>query len=356
MKKLFYSFAIITLAFASCNPMDDIYKEIDAKETVIAGDATITLTDDDYKLSGNDDVTKNKSFTGYTQAETIIPTILTAKYPVWKKNSTAKVSFAIDRLNYLNAATVYEVTEADYLAQNHTYKNYDSPSDIIDFLKWKYPNAGRGDVIELTYKYYSGSVSTLTNKFIMTDEWIATKSMASADYTAMGQRFSNFDNFGIAEFKIGRYLATLPDYNFSKDGDVVNVVYTYTYKDGSTRKFKSVLASYTFNSGAFELISNSIKFGHNGTKWEKDNTIKYTLTAADYALVGNSRYGNFDVRSGKNEEKEDVRIGKISQILLNNFPNDAEGQKYLVSYNIYNGSNGVWTLAVIKKGTEYVKQ
>ena len=49
MKKIFYSFAILSLLFTSCNPMEDIYSEIDATETVISGDATITLSDDNYK-------------------------------------------------------------------------------------------------------------------------------------------------------------------------------------------------------------------------------------------------------------------------------------------------------------------
>ena len=56
------------------------------------------------------------------------------------------------------------------------------------------------------------------------------------------------------------------------------------------------------------------------------------------------------------EELEDVRVEKISTILLNNFPSDTEGQKYIVTYNIYNGAAGIWSLAVIKEGSAYVKQ
>jgi hypothetical protein len=42
MKKIFYSFAILSLLFASCNPMEDIYNELDAQETVISGEAKFT--------------------------------------------------------------------------------------------------------------------------------------------------------------------------------------------------------------------------------------------------------------------------------------------------------------------------
>jgi hypothetical protein len=104
------------------------------------------------------------------------------------------------------------------------------------------------------------------------------------------------------------------------------------------------------------IVNETIKFGHDGTSWVPDNTIKYTLTGADYELVGNGNYGNFDVRDGKDEQPESVRLDKINTILLNNFPNDLEEQKYIVTYNIYNGANGVWSLSVIKMGGVYVKQ
>ena len=48
MKKIFYSFAILSLLFTACNPMEDIYENLDAQETTISGEATYTLTDTDY--------------------------------------------------------------------------------------------------------------------------------------------------------------------------------------------------------------------------------------------------------------------------------------------------------------------
>jgi hypothetical protein len=104
------------------------------------------------------------------------------------------------------------------------------------------------------------------------------------------------------------------------------------------------------------VIEETIKFGHDGASWVPDNTIKYTLTSADYTLVGNGNYGNFDVRAGKAEAEESVRLEKVNTILLNNFPSDAEGQKYIVTFNVYNGANGVMSLSVIKEGSAYVKQ
>lgn len=91
MKKLFYSFVIIALAFASCNPMDDIYKEIDAKETVIAGEAKVTLTDDDYDDLG----LTFGNFSSVDDAKAKLPGFLTSKYPAWGKASLAEVTFKL---------------------------------------------------------------------------------------------------------------------------------------------------------------------------------------------------------------------------------------------------------------------
>jgi len=80
------------------------------------------------------------------------------------------------------------------------------------------------------------------------------------------------------------------------------------------------------------------------------------LTSADYELVGNGNYGNFDVRAGKAEESEEVRLDKINTILLNNFPDSAEGQKYSVDYNVYSGAAEIWNMKVILEGGAYVLQ
>ena len=156
--------------------------------------------------------------------------------------------------------------------------------------------------------------------------------------------------------KIPVFLLDKFKFDNNEAGDITAIMYKL-YVSGST---KSYVANFIFDGTSWSEYKNvkneTIKFGHDGTNWVPDNTIKYTLTAADYTLVGNGNYGNFDVRAGKDEETESSRVAKINTILLNNFPNDADGQKYLVSYNIYNGANGVWQLAVIKTGGAYVKQ
>ena len=173
----------------------------------------------------------------------------------------------------------------------------------------------------------------------------------------MGRNYPNFKYKDDAEHKIGIYLKTLLPYAYEND-DVVTL-YNWRHKVNDNYVIDVNVAPFHFDGTNWNYIGSTIeqtiKFGHNGTAWEPDNTIVYTLTNDDYVLVGNGQYFNFDVRSGKDDETEEARIAKINTILLNNFPNAQEGQKYLVRYAIYNGSAGTWETKVILQGGEYVK-
>jgi hypothetical protein len=354
MKKIFYSFAILSLLFTACNPMEDIYTEIDSQESIISGEATITLSDADY-----DDLDLGfGNFSTLDDAKSMLPDFLAGKYPAWGKESLAAVTFKLySPKSTESSLVVYTVSSADYAAGGFTFGNFSNPSDITGFLETKYPNAANRLLVSLTYKYYSGSVSTLNNGFLRVNgAWEMASGISDAEYTAMGEGFSNFSNTNEALTKIPVFLADKFKYDGKKEGDIVAIMYKL-YVSGSVRSY---IGNFIYNGASWSVYNNvineTIKFGHDGTKWVPDNTIKYTLTIADYTLVGNGRYNNFDVRVGKVEEPESVRVDKVNTILLNNFPSDAEGQKYIVSYNIYNGANGVWSLAVVKVGSAYVKQ
>ena len=204
MKKIFYSFAILSLLFTSCNPMEDIYEEIDALESVISGEATYTLTDEDY-----DDLELGYgNFSSIDDAKSMLPDFLSGKFPAWGAESLAAVTFKLYNPIKFDA---YTVTDADYEAIGLTSLN--NSGDFNDFFEYKFPSEVKGTVVDLTYN----TEPTITN---------------------------------------------------------------------------------------------------------------YTLTDADYDLVGNGRFDNFDIRTGRAEETIDVRRAKIQTILLNNFPDAADGAKY----------------------------
>jgi hypothetical protein len=368
MKKIFYSFAILSLLFTSCNPMEDIYNELDAKETVISGEAKFTLTDADYDALdqgfGN--------FSSTDDAKEKIPGFLSDKYPVWGKESLAEVTFKLYAPKRdEKSLTIYEVSDQDYQDGGHSYGNFGSAADISEFLNTKYPSAANRLLVSLTYKYYDGAQTlTLEDGFINNSgTWEKSTGITDDEYAAMGEGRAQFSSEDEALAKIPVFAKNRFQYEGKQVGDVEGIMFKLYVTDtqdvdgdGSTddRTVYSFVTFVVYDGANWSkynnLVNESIKFGHDGSTWVPDNTIKYTLTSADYELVGNGRYSNFDVRDGKDDKPEEVRLDKISTILLNNFPSDLEDQKYIVSYNIYNGANGIWSLSVIKTGGVYVKQ
>ncbi|MDB4048027.1 hypothetical protein [uncultured Polaribacter sp.] len=355
MKKIFYSFAILSLLFTSCNPMEDIYSEIDATETVISGEATFTLTDADY-----DALDLNYgNFSSLDDAKADLPDFLSGKYPAWGAESLAAVTFKLYNKVNTYSKNIYALSDAEHNAiTGKTYGNFDRSYHVTNYLEATYPDASEGDFYSLKYRFYAGGESTLTDGFVFENsEWTKITGFTPDNYNDMGESYPNFSSHDEAEIKIPVALIDVYKFAAKQAGDIVTAMYEL-YKGGGVTK--SYTANYIFDGSSWSKYTNTInetiKFGHDGTTWVPDNTIKYTLTGADYTLVGNGNYGNFDVRAGKDEEQESVRLDKVNTILLNNFPSDAEGQKYIVSYNIYNGAAGVWSLAVIKEGGAYVMQ
>ena len=111
------------------------------------------------------------------------------------------------------------------------------------------------------------------------------------------------------------------------------------------------------------MIATNLQFGHDGSKWVPDNTIRYTLTPADYQFIINTysgkypgetgnmaTYGNFNGFSWTTAMINEV----IGGVLLNNFPGAQEGQKYVVTFSIYDGSTHDTTTSLILQGGVYV--
>jgi hypothetical protein len=335
--------------------MEDIYSEIDATETVISGEATFTLTDADY-----DALDLNYgNFSSLDDAKADLPDFLSGKYPAWGAESLAAVTFKLYNKVNTYSKNIYALSDAEHNAiTGKTYGNFDRSYHVTNYLEATYPDASEGDFYSLKYRFYAGGESTLTDGFVFENsEWTKITGFTPDNYNDMGESYPNFSSHDEAEIKIPVALIDVYKFAAKQAGDIVTAMYEL-YKGGGVTK--SYTANYIFDGSSWSKYTNTInetiKFGHDGTTWVPDNTIKYTLTGADYTLVGNGNYGNFDVRAGKDEEQESVRLDKVNTILLNNFPSDAEGQKYIVSYNIYNGAAGVWSLAVIKEGGAYVMQ
>ena len=260
----------------------------------------------------------------------------------------------------------------------------------------KFPAAQEGAEFEVTYKVFLGgdegtelrsTTLVLENgKYIESDSepvvytveetqayalinnnWIVPFTLKAEDYTAMGQRFANFDDDEQAAFKITTFLEI--EFPYSEEGDLIPVVYEIHVGGGNT---ETHYANFRFENGEFVLVPNvvqqSLQFGHNGSTWEPDNTIEYTLTKADFAVIGEELidkypdpadnagfFGSFNRTKGNADYWSDEMLLEAVIIILNDIaPNPEEGQKYVIHFATFTGSLGMESISVIYQDGEWV--
>ncbi len=260
-------------------------------------------------------------------------------------------------------------------------------------LNANFPDAEDGKVYVVEYDFYDGSsgtgnlalvkdgdsyelatsVSTIseTTVFAYTNgTWNQPLVLERADYTAMGQSFPNFSDNDEALYKIAIFLGL--EFPYAEPGDMMAV--SYQFYGGSSVGTYTRYANFVLEDGDWDAIptvkTESLQFGYEDGMWVPDNTINYTLTSADYSIIADAlsgipeyetavnsmnRYGNFDRRPGASAYWSDEMLLEAMQALLNEIaPNAEEGQKYALTFDIYNGSNTTETLNLIKEGGVWV--
>lgn len=276
---------------------------------------------------------------------------------------------------------------------NDAYWSNSMIVEALNFLlKQKYPDATEGAQFDVTYRIYDGAAGSEVISLILQDgeyvvdesftvstvettdtfayangEWAIPFTLPASSYTEeFGQSYSNFDDEEEAIYKIGIYLEQ--EFPYAEEGDFVPVAYQFYNGEETVTEY----ANFVFEDGEFvnipSVIQETLQFGHNGTEWEPDNTILYTLSPSDFTLIGeelieeypnpadNAGYfGNFDVREGSSNYWSQEMILEAVRIILNQIaPNPEEGQKYVVSYPIYDGSDGIGSISVIYMDGEWV--
>jgi hypothetical protein len=369
MKKLIYCLAILGAVFTSCNPNEDIYTSLDAVEKVISGDVIYTLTDEDY-----DDLLLNYgNFSSEDDAKADIPGLLSNLYPVWGNGSSALVTFKLYSPVGTYDAPVYALSDAEHNAiTGSTYGNFDKTGHVYEYLNATYPSPSEGDFVSLKYRYYSGGETTLTDGFAYENgEWVKFTGFTEDQYDAMGESFPNFSSEDEANQKIPIALLDVYKFNPKSAGDIVLAMYELYVGGGVT---ESYTAAYIFNGTSFAAYDNvkdvTIQFGHDGTTWVPDNTIKYTFTGADISFISDALivaypgpadnvgfFGSFDRRtSSSNYWSDSMLLEAFSALLDNKNPGAEDGQKYVLTFVIYNGATTNETKSVIKTGGVWMYQ
>ncbi|MGD9992084.1 MAG: choice-of-anchor J domain-containing protein [Salinivirgaceae bacterium] len=195
MKKLFKYIPIVALFAVACNPMDEVYDELDARIEPYREDISYTLAAEDYKAIRNaaiklaetkedsawansiqNDLALNQK---YSAADFVAP-ILGPKFPALNLKSSCLVTYNVfDKPAYLFAyegASTYKLAAADYTAVGgDVEKNgYFFPSESGDkhlsaLLLGKFPDATADQYAYVTYNQAdedpAGSVVLLNEAF-----------------------------------------------------------------------------------------------------------------------------------------------------------------------------------------------
>lgn len=353
-------------AIMACDPLEDEINQINAGNNEVR-DMEITLTEDDYAMSSDEGVAKFNSFSDEEDAKTLIPEILDQKFPALGDGSSAKVTYDFYAPIRINNEEEYTLVEQDYIDLGEDLGTLSSDGDIIDAAELKFSEAEERDVVTLTYQYFTGEeeVEQESKLVFYEGDWIISYVPSKEDYTFMGQSFPNFSSRTEARERIAVVLNDR--YRFDDEGAVRTAVFTYTYKnDEDKRVFEDFLAVFVFDGTVWvpqqDTMPATLSFGHDGSTWVADNTIKIELGTPDYEAIAEAskdanadgadnlqQYGSFALERWTNDQI----FTAITNWLLDTYPATAEGQKYLVTYATWEPGAGTGELYVILEGGVY---
>ncbi len=193
--------------------------------------------------------------------------------------------------------------------------------------------------------------------------------LSSSDFDSMGTgsgQPGQYNNFS-SSLSPDNYLPAFMGITFpyGQEDEELFVIYDY-YSSSSGAQIRGNL--YTVNDGAWaghqSTIATTLQFGYEDGAWVPDNTIRYTLSNADYEYIGNTlesdpeytnlvgtliQYHDYDY----NWTQEQI-IYSLGVLLDHIDPNAAEGQKYIMNYLLYDNGLAELSAGLIKEGGVWV--
>lgn len=380
-----FAVAMLALVLVSCDPLEDVYKELDeSASNLVSADLAFTMTDDDYETADDAcDCARFGNFSSEDDVKVGVPAVLSSNHPGLGVGSTAVVSY-----DFYNGSSPdlrrdyyeYTVTDAEYDELGFRFGNFDDLSnDIPKYADYKEPDAWDGHHMDITHEYYNGSgTETLVSRAVYTVAygWQYTFILPDAAYgDFFGESGTDFSNSAEGREKMPIYLNE-NFYLFVEDGTVLVAQYNYDDRFGSSEMANVPdVGLYIFTDGEwllyndhYQVTQESLSFGHDGSTWVPDNTIKQTLSSADHSSIAAEyidtprganleQFGSFDRRaSSSNFWNDDQMLEALAWWLDNSFPGvvNEDGQKYVLSVIIYNGAVVPADFSVIREAGEWV--
>ena len=339
--------AVVGTSLVGCDPMDDIYSDLEPQlsDSSVQGIVDYTLTDDDYATL---DLSYG-SFNSIDDAKELIPGLLSDVFPAFGKGSLVNATYA------LYSPTVvedYTVTAADYSAIGLSTDYFSSQGEITSFLKYQFPLATQGTYANLTYNTIADEIAYT----IDADGFDVIGTELGDVYPDPASSASSYNNFDRRE---GRDAYWSPEMIV----DAINAVLSANF-DGVTGQKYNV--SYAIYDGSAGIESTTVQF--DGNAYVAVGGMSYQLVNADFALIGTelgtaypepassaANFNNFDRREGNAAYwSEDMILEAINIILPVDFPAATEGAKFNISYAVYTGAAGVEITSVVLTDGVYV--
>ena len=223
--------------------------------------------------------------------------------------SLLKILVSTDYTGDTGAATWDEITLAtppgvDSLdpSEDYDFSAYDGQSINVAF---KYEStdtdAGRWRISNMAIKTLGATGETNSKgEFFMYTEgaWEAVDGvyyLSSADFDSMGEgsgqpgQYNNFGSSTPPDDYLPTFLSITEPFAYGQEEDELILVYDY-FSSSSGAQIRG--NRYTVIDGAWvgheSTIATSLQFGHDGTSWVPDNTIRYTFTGADVDFISNA--------------------------------------------------------------------
>ncbi|MDC1162382.1 hypothetical protein OAT18_02955 [Tenacibaculum sp.] len=327
MKKIIFLLTVFTMVFASCEPLEDINAEIDAINNPIVGDATFTLSDEDY-----DDLELSRGrFNSLDDAKTALPAFLSKKFPVWGKGSSALVGFNLNIGRAFNLDN-YNLRQPDYALSGSislAFPSTSTPADyLVDVIKANYADAKEGDYVSAVYYQYTGVTTTITPKVSFEDnfDYGATGGALTAISSGVWENHSGASN----ELLYKTESLSMTGYPSSNVGGSLTV---------STSGSEDV-------SDYFTPISSGTVYASTLVNLSEVSTGTYTFHLRDASFGFRARVGAKDNGSGKIL----FGIGASSSSLTYGSTSFDLNTTYLLvsSYNIETGVSNLYVLSAIE--------
>lgn len=373
-KQIIYLLGLMVIGLYSCNPtedwdnMYDAHKEEQNKayklqygKTVLKG--SHTLTDDDYKASSNENVSKYKNFSSSLDPKTLIPEILDERYYTNNTGEEVTVNFNYYQKAKVDSANAYELTNNDYKEFGYKYPNFSSKDDakklipaLLDIKpKFMTKKVGTYQTVKWTLSY-----TTKDPMYVKVNDDFSTEILyenpgdihyvlVKQDYKDAGQKYDNFGDLDDAATAIanianaggkgpGNYQFTYYKRHFDEKYNVF-VKWEEGWKLASSVTSKMLLFKYT--SDFKWMFVPPIKYVIS----TETPTVKIELKDTDYEVTGDSKYKNFYLKGMSEDEQNNVVIGKVTLILKANY-NIKLNDVVEITYKAYTGSKETRTIIV----------